>query len=96
MPEECTSIQEIRTEIDNIDRQVIADFAKRFAYVKAASRFKTDAPSVRDKERFAAMLEQRRIWAQAEGLNPEIIEKIYRDLVTYFIEEELSHWKSNQ
>ena len=96
MPDECTNIQEIRTEIDEIDRQVIASFAKRFVYVKAASKFKPDATSVRAKERFAAMLEQRRIWAQAEGLNPEIIEKIYQDLVTYFIEEELNHWKSNQ
>ena len=56
MPNECTNIQEIRTEIDEIDRQVIASFAKRFAYVKAASKFKTDATSVRAKERFAAML----------------------------------------
>ena len=96
MPDECTNIQEIRTEIDEIDRQVIASFAKRFVYVKAASKFKTDATSVRAKERFAAMLEQRRIWAQEDGLNPDIIEKLYQDLVTYFIEEELNHWQSNQ
>ncbi len=96
MPDNCTNIQEIRTEIDEIDRQVIASFAKRFAYVKAASKFKTDATSVRAKERFAAMLGQRRIWAQEDGLNPDVIEKIYRDLITYFIEEELNHWQSNQ
>ena len=96
MPDECTNIQEVRTEIDEIDRQVIASFAKRFAYVKAASKFKTDATSVRAKERFAAMLEQRRIWAQEDGLNPDIIEKLYQDLVTYFIEDELNHWQSNQ
>lgn len=96
MPNECTNIQEIRIEIDAIDRQVIAIFAKRFAYVKAASKFKTDTTSVRAKERFASMLEQRRIWAQEDGLNPEVIEKLYQDLVTYFIEEELNHWQSNQ
>ncbi len=95
-PDECTNIQEIRIEIDEIDRQVIASFAKRFAYVKAASKFKTDATSVRAKERFAAMLEQRRIWAQEAGLSPDVIEKIYQDLVTYFIEEELNHWQSKQ
>lgn len=96
MPDECTNLQEIRTEIDKLDRQVIASFAKRFAYVKAASKFKTDPTSVRAKERFAAILEKRRIWAQAEGLNPDVIEKIYQYLVTYFIEEELNHWQSNQ
>ncbi len=96
MPDECTSLQEIRAEIDNIDRQVIANFAKRFGYVKAASKFKTDATSVKAKERFAAMLEQRRIWAQEDGLNPDVIENLYQDLVTYFIAEELNHWQSNQ
>ena len=96
MPDECTNIQEIRTEIDEIDRQVIASFAKRFVYVKAASKFKTDATSVKAKERFAAMLKEIRIWAQEEGLNPDVIEKLYQDLVTYFIEEELNHWQSNR
>ena len=96
MPDECINIQEIRTEIDEIDRQVIASFAKRFAYVKAASKFKTDADSVKAEERFAAMLEQRRTWAQEDGLNPDVIEKLYQDLVNYFIAEELNHWQSNQ
>ena len=39
------------------------------------------------------MLQQRRVWAEEEGLNPDVIEKIYRDLVTYFIDEEMSRWK---
>jgi len=37
------------------------------------------------------MLQERRIWAENEGLNPDVIEKLYRDLVSYFIEEELKH-----
>jgi isochorismate pyruvate lyase len=40
------------------------------------------------------MLQQRREWAQASGLNPDVIENIYRDLVNYYIEEELKHYKS--
>ena len=40
------------------------------------------------------MLKQRRIWAKSENLNPDIVENIYRDLVNYFIEEELKTWKN--
>jgi isochorismate pyruvate lyase len=40
------------------------------------------------------MLTQRRQWAESAGLNPDVIEKIYRDLVDYFIDEELQHWRS--
>ena len=39
------------------------------------------------------MLQRRRRWAEAEGLAPDAIEKMYSDLVNYFIEEELRTWK---
>lgn len=93
-PESCSNMEDIRTEIDNIDRAMIKILGKRFTYVKAASKFKTSATSVKAPERFKAMLEQRRVWARSEGLNPDVIEKMYRDLVGYFIKEEMSQWQS--
>ena len=92
-PDECESLQDIRAEIDRIDREVIAAFGRRFAYVKAAAKFKTSEATVKASDRFAAMLQQRREWAEEEGLNPDVIERLYRDLVTHFIEEELKQWK---
>lgn len=94
--DECTTLQDIRAEIDRIDREVIAAFSQRFAYVKAAAKFKTNEASVKASDRFAAMLKQRREWAAAEGLNPDVIEKLYRDLVTHFIEEELKQWQQEK
>lgn len=92
-PNECLNMQDIRAEIDAIDRQIINAFGNRFEYVKAASKFKTSETSVKAPERFKSMLQQRRIWAE-EGLNPDVIEKLYQDLVNYFIEEELKHWQA--
>ncbi len=93
-PEECENLQDIRAEIDRLDREVIAAFGQRFAYVKAAAKFKSSEAGVKAADRFAAMLQQRREWAVAEGLNPDVIERLYRDLVTHFIEEELKQWQS--
>ena len=45
-------------------------------------------------DRFNAMLQQRREWASESGLNPDVVEKLYRDLVNHFIEEELKRYKS--
>jgi isochorismate pyruvate lyase len=94
LPEECKNITDIRVEIDQLDRQVIALLGQRFTYVKAASKFKTDVTSVKAPERFQTMLQQRRAWAEEEGLNPDAIEKMYTDLVNHFIEEEMKYWKS--
>lgn len=92
---ECANIQEIRTEIDTIDHQIITAFGNRFEYVKAAANFKNNEESVKAPERFNAMLQQRRLWAEAAGLNPDVIENLYRDLVSYFIDEELKNWQSH-
>ncbi len=92
-PQDCQNMVEIRAEIDAIDRQVISLLGQRFDYVKAAAPFKTSAKDVRAQERFEAMLGQRRVWAEAKGLDADVIEKLYRDLVIHFIEAELQHWR---
>ena len=95
-PEDCSSIQDIRVEIDRLDRQIIALLGTRFEYVKAAAKFKTSETSVKAPARFESMLEQRRIWAEQENLSPDVVENLYRDLVNYFINEELENWKDKK
>ena len=93
---ECQNMDDIRVVIDVIDQDIIVKLGQRFAYVKAASKFKTSATDVRAPERFKAMLKQRRQWAEENGLSPEAIEKFYRDLVEYFISEEMQDWDNQQ
>jgi isochorismate pyruvate lyase len=93
-PDECVGMEDIRREIDALDQAVIKLLGKRFRYVLAASKFKTSAAAVRAQERFNAMLTTRREWAEAEGLNPDAIEKMYSDLVNHFISEEMKHWSA--
>ena len=95
-PQDCQSMLNIREAIDNIDRDIINKFGKRFEYVKAAAKFKQNTQDIRAEERFKIMLRQRRIWAAENNLNPDVIEQLYRDLVNYFITEELQTWKKNK
>jgi len=93
-PAECVAMEDIRREIDALDQAVIKLLGRRFQYVLAASKFKTSAATVRAPERFDSMLATRREWAQAEGLSPDAIEKMYSDLVKHFIAEEMKHWSA--
>ncbi|WP_299407994.1 isochorismate lyase [Acaryochloris sp. IP29b_bin.148] len=92
----CRDMTDIRRAIDQIDAQVIELLGQRFEYVKAAAQFKADTQSVQAPERLKMMLQQRRQWAEAAGLDPDVVEKLYRDLVDYFIKSELAHWRSSQ
>ena len=95
-PEQCESIADIRAAIDHLDHQVIALLGRRFSYVKAASKFKTSETTVRAPERLQMMLQQRRVWAEEQGLNADAIENLYQDLVNHFIDEELKYWEQSK
>lgn len=88
-PNECTSIEDVREAIDAIDRDIIGALAHRFQYVKAITRFKKTEAEVRATDRYHAVLRARRQWAAEAGLNPDVVEQMYRLLIEHFIEEEL-------
>ena len=95
-PAQCGNMDDIRAEIDLLDRAVVSLIGQRYQYVLAAAQFKTSASAVRAPERFAAMLAQRRQWAEQEGLNADAIERLFSDLVNHFIAEEMRHWQQQQ
>ena len=92
-PEECTSLQDIRAAVDDIDHDIVALIGRRRGYVHAAATFKTSEESVRASARVAEMMARRRQWAEDSDLNPDPIEHIFRTLVSYFTNEELQQWK---
>jgi isochorismate pyruvate lyase len=47
LPEDCQNLTDIRSEIDRLDREIIAKLSQRYNYVKAASKFKTSETSVK-------------------------------------------------
>jgi isochorismate pyruvate lyase len=93
-PAACAGLDEIRAGMDAIDREIVALIAERVEYVRAAAKFKTSSATVAAPERVAAVLKTRREWAEAAGLSGDVIESIYRDLVTYCVSEEHKRWES--
>lgn len=93
-PDQCTSLDEIRSGMDAIDREIVDLISRRVAYVRAAAKFKTSSANVAAPERVAAVLKTRREWAEAAGLDGDVIEGLYRDLVAYSISEEHKEWEA--
>ena len=89
-PSECTSLAEVRNEIDNIDKSIIDLLAQRFEYVKEVVKYKGNTPeSIKADDRRLAVLNCRRQWAHEAGLSPDVVEHIYDRLIAYFIDEEM-------
>ena len=95
-PEDCANIEDVRENIDALDRENVTLIGRRAQSVTFAARFKTDEESVRAPARQRAMLGIRRRWAEEEGLSPEVIETIFRTLVAYFIQREMRDWRESR
>ena len=89
-PAGCRSIDEIREQIDLLDQKVIEALGLRFQFVKEVVKYKKpDAASIKAEDRYNKVLAVRRQWAHESGLDPDIIEKVYRTLMDYFISQEM-------
>lgn len=88
---DAPNLDRIRSEIDAIDRQMIALLAGRQGWVEAAGRAKsgqaTDA--VRAAGRVEQVIEKVRDLASQGGLSPDVAERTYRAMIAAFIDHEL-------
>jgi len=90
----CSTIEEVRNAIDVIDQELIQLLARRFQYVKEIIKFKEPTEeSIVAKDRFESVIQSRRDMAQENDLDQDLIERIYRELLNYFIAEELKLMK---
>ncbi|MBN2521675.1 MAG: chorismate mutase [Bacteroidales bacterium] len=86
----CTNIEEVRHAIDAIDEEVIQLLGRRLQYVKEIIKFKEPTEeSVVAQKRFDSVIESRRELAYKNGLDQDLIERIYRELLNFFIAEEM-------
>ena len=85
----CGSLDEVRSQIDRVDRQIVGLLAERAGYVRQAARFKRTDADVRAPQRVEAVIARVRALAAEHGLDPAIAEQVYRTLIGCFIPAEL-------
>lgn len=91
----CESIEDIRKNIDHIDKQIVGLLAKRSEYVKVASSFKKSKSDVQASERVKRMMAERRNWAIDNNISPDFVEQLFKNIVSFFIHSEMAHWEKS-
>ncbi|WP_431300732.1 chorismate mutase [Tabrizicola sp. BL-A-41-H6] len=88
---DCTSMTEIRAEIDRLDEALVKLFAERASYIDRAAEIKAevDLPA-RIEARVEEVVANVRRHAVAEGLPPDLVEKLWRRLIDWSIAREES------
>lgn len=95
-PAECGSKEEIRAQIDLIDKEIIRLFGLRFQYVSHIVKFKSDPESVVAQDRKNEVIRLRGEWAEENGLDKQTFEEMYRFLIDHNIGKELEILQSRE
>ena len=92
----CSSIDEVRENIDRIDSDIIQLMAERAGYVKQAASFKKSSTDVKASGRVEAVIRKVRAKAEEYSLSPDLTEKVYRCMINGFTDIELDEYNKDR
>ncbi len=88
-PQDCHSMQELRPQIDKLDRQLIGLLVKRATYIDRASQLKPgEGLPARIPERVEDVVQRVRKSSDELGMDPDLAEKLWRILIDWSIARE--------
>lgn len=92
LPEDCAAMEEVRAEIDRLDRILVGLLAERQRYIEAAGRIKPRADEVRLPWRIEDVVAKVLAEADKQGLSKRIAEPVWRQLIDRCIDHEHGIW----
>lgn len=90
-PQDCTTKEDVRAEIDRLDRELISLLSERFSFVRRVAELKLNPGEARDHARVDAVLDKVAAEAEAAGVDPDLIRSMWRLLIDWNIAWESEH-----
>jgi len=92
MPDDCSTMPEVREGVDATDRELVALLERRFGYMRAAARIKQSRDTVRDETRKASVIAAAVAEAERLGIPGDVVGDIWERLVEGSIAYEFVEW----
>ncbi|WP_170354923.1 chorismate mutase [Ruegeria lacuscaerulensis] len=88
-PQDCHSMQELRVQIDKLDRQLIEMLVMRAGYIDRASQLKpAEGLPARIPDRVEEVVQRVRASSDDLGMDPDLAERLWRILIDWSIARE--------
>ncbi|GAB1384875.1 hypothetical protein MASR1M59_00230 [Melaminivora sp.] len=81
----CHDMAEVRAGVNALDDLLVPLLVARSGFMTQAARVKNDTALVRDEARIEAIIARVRPMAQAQGGDPDLIERLYRAMMECYI-----------
>lgn len=92
----CNSLEEVRTEIDIIDYQLVELISQRSHLIRQAASFKDSVEDVKAQDRIEFILQRVRHAAIKAGVNPNMISELFTIMINEMVETEIAEFRNKQ
>ncbi len=85
----CSSMNDLRNEIDQLDRVIVELLSIRQGFMEQAAHIKQDRDLIRDESRIEDVVAKVIAHAEKVGTHPELVEKLFRQMIEWCINYEM-------
>ncbi|MDG1708864.1 MAG: chorismate mutase [Emcibacteraceae bacterium] len=86
----CTSMSELRSEIDLLDRTIVNMLKIRQGFMEQAADIKQSRETVRDVDRVEDVVKKVTDHAKTINASPELVDELYRTMIEWSINYEFN------
>jgi len=91
---QCNSLQEVRTEVDIIDAQLVELISQRSRLIRQAAAFKESVEEVKAQDRIDDIMQKVRSKAIELNINPNMISELFTIMINEMVETEISEFRN--
>ena len=91
---QCTSLEEVRQEVDKLDVQIVELIGERNAYIHQAAKFKESVDEVKAPDRIDDVLQRVRHKALELGVSPNMMTDLYTLMIDEMVESEIAEFRN--
>ncbi len=92
--QKCNSLEEVRTEIDKLDTQLVDLISERSHLIRQAASFKNSVEEVKAADRIDFILQKSRHQAIQLSINPNMISELFTIMIDEMVEMEISEFRN--
>ncbi|MBD3791353.1 MAG: chorismate mutase [Campylobacterales bacterium] len=90
----CTTLEEAREAIDQLDEEIVKLIAQRNNYIRQIAHFKTSIDEIKADERINDVISRVRAQAIELDLSPNLITDLYVRMIDGMVESEISEFRN--
>ena len=92
----CSTLQEVRDEIDIIDDKIVELISQRSHLIRQAAAFKNSVDEVKAQDRIEFILQKVRHTAIQKDVSPNMISELFTIMIDEMVETEIAEFRNTE